>query len=129
MSSNQLPEEFADLEAFVTAWALPSEIARRTKRLASTMEEIQAFYDAMLARGEAILRHLESLERAGAPDAIPEASQRLLYLMFSLAEVAPAVEVFKQPSVIDGFDAARFEPDHESEDWKRMRHRRAAPPR
>jgi hypothetical protein len=39
----------------------------------------------------------------------PEA-QRLLHLAFSLAEVGPAVELFGQPEVPDGYDSRRFIP-------------------
>ncbi|MGD9764830.1 MAG: hypothetical protein AB7V27_14040 [Candidatus Binatia bacterium] len=124
MSSSLLPEQFADLEPFVADWALPTELARRAKRLASSMEQLQAFYDAMLARGEEILRHLDAVDRAGQRDALPAESRRLLYLMFSLCEVSPAVEIFKQPTVIDGFDVNRFVPDHDREEWKRLRGRR-----
>lgn len=43
---NKLPPEFADLEPF-SGWCLGSEPERYAKRLASTMTEIQAFYDAI----------------------------------------------------------------------------------
>jgi hypothetical protein len=50
---------------------------------------------------------------------MPEDTRRLFYLALSLAEVATAVELYKQPDVIDGFDPARFVPDHESSDWQK----------
>ena len=124
MAESPLPEGFADLAPFV-AWALPTETSRSRKRLSSSIEEIRAFYDAMVARGEAALAHLRDAEAAGgAPLSAPE--ERLLHLLFALAEVAPAVEVFGQPAVIDGFEAARFVPEHDSAEWARMRERRAA---
>ena len=43
---------------------------------------------------------------------MPADAQRLLHLTFSLAEVSTAVELFKQPSVVDGYDARRFVPVH-----------------
>ena len=46
-----LPTEFADLEQF-TAWCLPTEPQRYAKRLASSMTEMKAFYDAITARAE-----------------------------------------------------------------------------
>ena len=46
-----LPPEFADLEPFAD-WALPTERERYAKRLSSTMDELQAFYDAALPRLE-----------------------------------------------------------------------------
>ena len=38
------PPGFSELEPFAD-WALPTERARYAKRLASTMDELQAFYD------------------------------------------------------------------------------------
>ena len=44
----RLPEAYRALEAFADTWALPSSDARLHKRMTSSMDEIQAFYDAML---------------------------------------------------------------------------------
>jgi hypothetical protein len=95
MPERQLPEPFADLEPYL-AWSLATEKERQQKRVSSSMGAIQAFYDAILPR----------------MNAIPADAQRLLNLTFSLAEIAPAVEQFKQPSVADGYDATRFVPTH-----------------
>ena len=46
----KLPADFEDLEPFAD-WALLSESDRYAKRLASTMDELQAFYDAALGAG------------------------------------------------------------------------------
>jgi hypothetical protein len=108
MAERQLPEQCQDLEPFL-AWSLPTERERSAKRQASTMAEIKAFYDAMLARIEEILPFLDQFP----PQNIPQDVQRLFFLVLSLAEVAPAVENFGQPSVIDGYDVARFIPVHD----------------
>ncbi len=42
-----LPSDFADLEPFAD-WSLRTESERYAKRLSSTMDELQAFYDACL---------------------------------------------------------------------------------
>jgi len=47
-----LPAEFADLEPFAATWCLPTEPERWARRLASTMDELQAFYDAAFPRAE-----------------------------------------------------------------------------
>ena len=73
------------------------------------MEEIQTFYDALLPRMEAVIDYLNQFPL----ETLPADAQRLMYLTLSLAEVAPAVELFKQPSVTDGYDAARFVPMYE----------------
>ncbi|MBI3249935.1 MAG: hypothetical protein HYZ50_25855 [Deltaproteobacteria bacterium] len=98
-----LPDAFRDLEQW-RAWSLATEQERSDQRQASTMKEIQAFYDALLVRAEAILSYVEQFPL----DVMPEDAQRLFYLTLSLAEVAPAVELFGQPSVIDGYDIKRF---------------------
>ena len=55
MADALLPAEFSDLEPFVADWCLDSEPERYAKRLASTMDEIQAFYDAIFPRAEAAI--------------------------------------------------------------------------
>lgn len=108
MTTDQLPEQFQDLAPYL-AWSLPTERERSAKRQASTMAEISSFYQAMLPRMEEVLPYLDqfSLEN------IPEDVQRLFYLALSLAEVAPAVENFGQPSVVEGYDVARFVSAHD----------------
>ena len=109
MSERLLPESFQDLEPFAAAWSLATERDRNRKRLSSSMEEIQAFYEAILPRMEAVIAYLNQLPL----DSMTVDAQRLMYLTLSLAEVAPAVELFKQPGVVDGYDASRFVPVHE----------------
>jgi hypothetical protein len=99
----QLPEQFKDLERFV-AWSLPTERERNARRLASSMAEINEFYNAMVPRTDAILEHLDRFELGK----LPEREQRLLNLALALAEVANAVELYKNPAVIDGFDPRRL---------------------
>ena len=106
-----LPEQFQGLEHWID-WALATEEERSDKRQASTMEDIKAFYDAMLTRMEDVLPYLEQFTL----DELPEDARRLFHLTLSLAEVAPAVEQFGQPSVIDGYDVKRFVPCHNSYD-------------
>ena len=108
MSERLLPESFQDLEPFAAAWSLATEKERNRRRVSSTMEEIQAFYAAVLPRMEMIIAYLNQFPL----ETMPAEAQRLFYLTFSLAEVAPAVELFKQPGVVDGYDAARFVPVH-----------------
>ncbi|MFT4561805.1 MAG: hypothetical protein ACI9BW_001547 [Gammaproteobacteria bacterium] len=106
MSEATLPTPFSDLEAW-TLWALETEKERSDKRQASSMAEIQAFYNALLPRTEAALEYLEQFPLAD----MPADANSLLLLTLSLAEVAPAVELFGQPSVVDGYDVTRFQPE------------------
>ena len=105
MSQHLLPSTFAELEPFVD-WSLGNETERMQKRLASSMEEIQAFYSAMLGRIEEALDYLN-----GFPlEQLPEPEQRLLNMTLSLAEIWVAVELYKQPDHPFGLDIRRFVP-------------------
>ena len=103
-----LPEPFQDLESHL-AWSLSKERERSAKRQSSTMAEINAFYEAMLPRMEEMLPYLAQFPLKNNPQDV----QRLFYLALALAEVAPAVENFGQPSVVEGYDIARFIPIHD----------------
>ena len=105
MAAQTLPAEFADLEPFID-WALATERERTGKRLASSMEEIQAFYDHMSGRVEAATAYLNAFPLA----ALPSEAERLFQMSLSLMEVANAVEMFQNPAVINGFDVKRFAP-------------------
>ncbi len=98
MAANTLlPEEFADLEPFARVWALPSANERYERRLASSMEELQEFYDAMVPRAEAALAYLDQF----ALDDIPDPALHLFWMLAALSAVGLAVDVFKQPRVPD----------------------------
>jgi len=59
MSATLLPSEFSDLERFAAKWCLPTERERYATRLASTMDEMQAFYDAAMPRADAAMTYLD----------------------------------------------------------------------
>jgi hypothetical protein len=100
-----LPEPFHDLAPF-SGWTLAKESERTSKRLASTMEEIRAFYDAMLPRLEAIVQYLNQFPL----DRLPQEAQQLFYLTLSLVEVSSAVELYGQPGIPNSLDSSRFRP-------------------
>jgi hypothetical protein len=93
---NLLPAQFADLEPFAD-WAIPTEPARYEKRMASSMDELQAFYDAAFPRLEEAAEYL----RGVTLDGISEENTRLLWLFCSLVTVSFPVEVWRQPRVPD----------------------------
>jgi hypothetical protein len=103
-SLGPLPSQFRELERFVEDWALPTQAERHRRRLSSSIEALRAFYDAMVARMDEIISYLNQ----HSVDEQPEDARRLFYLTMSLAEIAMAVELFKQPAVVDGFDPVRF---------------------
>jgi hypothetical protein len=94
--SNQLPTEFADLEQFAD-WALPTERERYAKRLSSSMDELQAFYDAAIPRLEDAATYLEQLPL----ESLPEDASRLLQLCYALINASSPVEAWRQPRVPD----------------------------
>lgn len=99
-----LPEQFSDLQSYVAFWAKPSETARNIQRHAADMADIVAFKDAILGRFDDLLAHLNQQD----VNALEEPDVLLLQLLLSLAEIAPAIESYGQPEVIDGFDPRRF---------------------
>jgi hypothetical protein len=90
------PDAFGDLEPFAD-WSLEFERERYAKRLASSMDEMQAFYDAAFPRLEAAKGHLDGFEL----DALPDAELHLLWLCYSLVNVSFPVEVWRQARVPD----------------------------
>ena len=101
--TNVLPPEFADLESFAD-WAVPTERARYAKRMASSMDELQAFYDAAFPRIDDALTHLDRFSL----DDLPDDAQRLLWLYCALTTVSFPVEVWRQARVPDS-GAATFD--------------------
>jgi hypothetical protein len=91
-----LPAEFASLEPF-SDWILVTERERYAKRLASSMAEMQAFYDAAFPQLERATTYLEQFP----VDNLPEPQRNLLLLMMSLVTVSFPVEVWKQARVPD----------------------------
>lgn len=90
------PESFAALEPFAD-WALPSEFDRYGKRLASTMPELQAFYDTAFPLLESNVDYLRTVPL----DGISDENRRLLWLFSALVTVSFPVEVWSQPRVPD----------------------------
>jgi hypothetical protein len=97
MTEALLPDAFADLEPFAATWCLATEPERWERRLSSSLEEMQAFYDACFPRAEAAIAHCDDHDL----DDLPGDVERLLQLLHSLALVSYAVEVWRQPLPID----------------------------
>jgi len=101
MNAPLLPPEFAQLEPYAAMWCLATEPERWTRRLRSSMEEMQAFYGAFFPRAEEAIAYCERFPL----DEMPADAERLLQLLYSLLMVSYAVEVWKQPEVINGGSA------------------------
>jgi hypothetical protein len=106
MVHRPLPSKFAHLQSLADVWALPTERERHLCRLASTIEELDSVYARLLAEIEGILTYLNTRD----VDALSTEDNNLLLLSFSLAEIAPAVQIFRMPGNPDGFDTARIIP-------------------
>ncbi len=91
-----LPAEFASLSPY-SEWILATERERYAKRLASSMAEMQAFYDAAFPLLEKATAYLERFP----VDDLPSPERNLLLLMMSLVMVSFPVEVWKQARVPD----------------------------
>lgn len=96
-----LPVEFAALEPFAQTWCLATETERYHRRVASSMEEMQAFHDAFFPRLEEAIEYCDTFPL----DELPDDVVHLVQLIHSLIMVAMSVEVFKQPNAINAADA------------------------
>jgi hypothetical protein len=95
MSNSMLPGPFSDLEPFAEKWCLATENERYRERLSSTMDEMQALYDAFFPRLEEALAYCEQFSL----DDMTGDAVRLLQLVYSLINVSFPVEVWHQPHV------------------------------
>ena len=91
-----LPEAFRDLEPW-TAWCLATEPERYARRLASSMADMQAFYDAIVPRAEAAIAYCDGFDLDDLPDDV----LHLLHLLYSMVMVSFPVEVWSQPRIPD----------------------------
>lgn len=97
MSGNayRLPDGFSALEPFVDRWAGETTMARVAAREGSSMEDIRAFYDTMLAHADAAVA---LIDRYPVQDLPPDVGT-LCRLMLGLAHAAAAIEILGTPRV------------------------------
>jgi hypothetical protein len=92
-----LPGAFAELEPYVEDWARPTRSERYATRLSKTIDELEAFYDAIAPHAEAAIAYLDTFDL----DDLPPDALRLLHLLYSMILVSYPVNVFKQPRIPD----------------------------
>jgi hypothetical protein len=92
-----LPDGFEDLEPYVADWAKATREERYRTRLSKSIDELGEFYDAVAARAEEAIAHLDGLDL----DDLGDDAARLLQLLHSMILVSYAVNVFKQPKIPD----------------------------
>ena len=91
----------SELEPWAATWCLATEPERWAQRLRSSMAELQAFYDAFFPRAEQAIAYCDRFPL----DDLPADAERLLQLLHSLLMVSYAVEVWRQPEVVNGGSA------------------------
>lgn len=106
MPSRKLPEAFAALAPFVDGWTLTSEKERFHKLHAVSIDELRAFYDAMLPRLEEALQYLNQYKI----DEMPEDARTLFDLAMTFAETAHPIDLkWKDVDFPDAYDWRKFE--------------------
>jgi hypothetical protein len=96
VSTVTLPPGFEELAPY-SDWVLQGERARYDKRVASTMDELQTFYDAAFAKLEDACAYFDGF----GLDDLPDEGVNLLWMMCSLVTVSFPIEVWRQPRVPD----------------------------
>jgi hypothetical protein len=101
-SAPMLPDGFSDLEAFAPTWCLATEAERFARRGASTMDDLQPFYEAAMARLDDARSYLDTKDI----DDLDERDTNLMYLLFSLIQISFSVELWRQAKIPDTGAAA-----------------------
>ncbi|HKY89975.1 MAG TPA: hypothetical protein VJM11_03010 [Nevskiaceae bacterium] len=109
--SDVLPPAFRHLEPFLATWDLPSSNDRYRQRLATPLEAMQRFNDAIVASADAIKAHLDARRFEDYDDA----DRRLVNLMLAFTVVAQAVQIYRRPAVPDSGSVPMF--DFALEPW------------
>lgn len=108
MSEHQFPGGFEDLSEW-SAWALDTADERQTKRRNATSAELDAFYEALVPRLEAILEEVDKFPLGG----LPPSHHAIYNIALSIAEIAPHVELYKSdPDVPYAFEETRMIATH-----------------
>ncbi len=109
MSERLLPEQFAGLESWVGEWSLPTEEKRYRRRLSLPLDEVKAFYDALLPHMDDIMKHLQGF-RGDNPEVVPVQTRNLFYLALAFMDATHPVELrWKSTDLNDAFPASRIE--------------------
>jgi hypothetical protein len=105
MTTTSLPEGFTDLEPWVAEWALPTEEQRYHRLLAQSIDQVRAFYDAMLPRAPQVIEYLSRFPLDGIAG-----SDRVLHdLLLTFVETAHPIELkWRQTDIDSPVEAARL---------------------
>jgi hypothetical protein len=100
-----LPEQFRDLEVWMSKWSLPTQAERARLRHSSSAQEMKTFYSAVLPHLGNALIYLREFPLTD----LPTPAKRLLFLLLSLAEVSTFVEFYDCSNTVpNAFAEARL---------------------
>jgi hypothetical protein len=94
-TATHLPAGFDELERFVAHWDVPTSQARWIRRSETPFEDIRTFYDAMLARADDAVRHIERFPL----HELPQDTACLLRLLLAMTQAAMAIELHDESRV------------------------------
>lgn len=101
-----LPGQFSDLQPWVAKWAHPSEMERHRALVASSIDDLRLFYDALSARFEEIAEYLDQYDLA----TMPLDARCLFDLTIAFVESAHPIELkWKQTDIRDTFPLERID--------------------
>lgn len=98
--------ELGDIEAFIEIWGLPTSEDRLERRLASSIDELRAYHDAVVPRLPEIIEYLNQFPLA---ELSPQ-DQKLAWTALGVCEVDNAVNKWRKPVLETGIDIRRMVP-------------------
>ena len=100
-----LPAPYRALEPFVADWALETEAERLKKLVATSIEDLRAFYDAIYPRSAEIRDYLSARKL----DSLTAEEKTLFFLLMTFIEVAHPIELnWKETDIDDAFPLERM---------------------
>jgi hypothetical protein len=103
--TQSLPAPYRELEPFVTDWALETEGERLKKLVATSIDDLRVFYDAIFPRSAEIRDYLSEKKF----DALTPEENTLFFLLMTFIEVAHPIELnWKETDIDDAFSLDRM---------------------
>lgn len=99
-----LPSQFGELEPYAQDWVLPDERERNAFRVSRSIEELDAFHNAVFPRLDELCDYIDQFSL----DAMPAPAERLLRLGQMVMEAMPATLVYREPDVPNSVVHERF---------------------
>jgi hypothetical protein len=103
--TERLPAQYRDLEPFVAEWALETEGERLKKLVATSIDDLRVFYDAIFPRSAEIRDYLSERKL----DSLTAEEKTLFFLLMTFIEVAHPIELnWKETDIDDAFSLDRM---------------------